>query len=248
MRQPFSAAAKHSFINRISPAARLASCLMFAVVTAITQSTVVATAALVMALCITPLCNPPMGDLIKRWVAINLFVLFMWFLTPWAVPGEPIYAGSIITKEGLWLCLLITLKANALFFAFTVLISSMTFTQMAKAMEALRLPARLCLLVLFTARGIRIFFNEYERIRNAETLRGFVKKCDMRTYRTVSAVVALIFFRAVRRGEILQEAMILRGFDGTIRTLNITHWSSLDTAFTAFFALLSILLLAIQLL
>ncbi len=242
MKQPFSTSAKNALIGRFDPTARLVACLIFAVVVAVLNSAAAASLALIIALALIPLSNPPLEELAKRWLAINFFIFFIWLLTPWATPGEPIYSGSFITKEGVDLCVLITLKANALFFAFIVLISSQTFSQLAHALKAIKIPEKLCILILFTARGIDIFFGEYERLKTAALLRGFVKKNNLRTYKTIAAIVSMLFVRAAHKGQVMQDAMMLRGFDGTIRTLSITHWKIADSALILSFAVICIIL------
>ncbi len=234
-------------INRFEPPARLLAAVIFAAVTAVLRSVPAACCALAVALAVLPFCRIPAGVLLRRWCAVNFFVLFIWLLTPWATPGEPVYPGSVFTREGLVLCVLVTLKANALFFVFIGLISTMTFSELSRGLEYLRVPSKLCVLILFTARGLRLFTDEFTRLKQAAVIRGFEMKTDLRTYKTVAAIIALLFIRAVRRSQVLQDAMALRGFDGRIRTLGFVHWKARDTVLVFSSALVSLFLIAVSL-
>ena len=84
---------------------------------------------------------------------INIFVLFIWFFTPWTTPGESMWEGSWFTKEGVVLSLLVTLKVNALFCIFYTLVSSMSFSQLAAGLNQLGFPDKLVAMILFCARN-----------------------------------------------------------------------------------------------
>ena len=170
---------------------------------------------------------------------INIFVLFIWFFTPWTTPGESMWEGSWFTKEGVVLSLLVTLKVNALFCIFYTLVSSMSFSQLAAGLNQLGFPDKLVAMILFCARGITIFEKEYTNLTEAAKLRGFYMKTDLRTYRTVGAMVALLFSKAFRKGRILEQSMIMRGFNGKIRTLTKYQWTGKDIALLGAFSIVS---------
>ena len=99
--------------------------------------------------------------LIKRWLQINLFILFIWLLTPWTTPGTSIGSGGIFSYEGVYLSSLVTIKANALFFVFYALVSSLSFSRLAAGLKSLKFSESLIVILLFCARGIDIFESEY---------------------------------------------------------------------------------------
>lgn len=133
-----------------------------------------------------------------------------------------------------------TIKANALFFVFYALVSSLSFSRLAAGLKSLKFSESLIVILLFCARGIDIFESEYRRMKEAAKLRGFEMKANKRTYQTVAAVIALLFVRAVRRSRVLDDAMKLRGFDGRIRTLNHEVWRHKDTFLLMFFCCASV--------
>lgn len=228
-------------LGTFSPLAKLLAALCFACVVAVLKSIEASLAALVFSIFFVLWCQPNWSFFLKRLAAINFFVAFLWLMTPWATLGTPISAHfPWISKEGVELCFLVTLKANALFGVFIVLVSSLSFTQMASALQQLKLSNNLVALLLFTSRGISIFENEFSRLKDAAYLRGFEPKFNLQTYKTISAWVALLFVRASRKSQTLEEAMLLRGFDGKIRTMEVKKWSFRDTILLSFFVLLTL--------
>lgn len=230
-----------SKLEKFSPTAKVLAALCFACVVAVLKSIEASLFSLVFSCFFVLWSRPERSFFLKRLGAINLFIVFLWLFTPWATKGTPL-SGQFdwISKEGIELCFLVTLKANALFGVFIVLVSSLSFTQLATALQQLRLPNNVVALLLFTARGISIFENEFARLKDAAYLRGFNPKLNVRTYQTIAAWIALLFVRAFRKSRILEEAMVLRGFDGKIRTITDNKWSNNDTILIIVFVLITI--------
>ena len=223
-----------------SAASRIASALVFGVVVSVLPNITAALCALFFSFLVVLLFKVDVKQLLKRWLQINLFIVFIWLVTPWTTPGTPIGPGGFFSFEGLYLSALVTIKANALFFVFFSLVSSLSFSRLAAGLKALRFSESLIVILLFCARGIDIFESEYRRMKEAAKLRGFEMKANKRTYQTVAAVIALLFVRAVRRSRVLDDAMKLRGFNGQIRTLNHEVWKRKDTLLFMFFCCASV--------
>lgn len=226
-------------ISSFAPASKILSALVFAAVAAILPTIPSACLAFLCGLIVLCIFPPSWNSFLKRAAVINIFVLFIWFFTPWTTPGESMWEGSWFTKEGVVLSLLVTLKVNALFCIFFTLVSSMSFSQLAAGLNQLGFPDKLVAMILFCARGITIFEKEYANLTEAAKLRGFYMKTDLRTYRTVGAMVALLFSKAFRKGRILEQSMILRGFNGKIRTLTKYQWTGKDIALLGAFSIVS---------
>lgn len=230
-------------LDRFSPAAKLAAAFCFASVVAVLQSSDVALIALLFSSILVLWSRPNLSFFFKRLVAINTFIVFLWLMTPWATKGTPISPQFFwITKDGVQLCFLITIKANALFGIFIVLVSSLSFTQLATALQQLRLPNNVIALLLFTSRGVSIFENEFLRLKDAAYLRGFNPRFNLRTYKAVAAWIALLFVRAFRKSQILEQAMMLRGFDGEIRTITSVKWTVFDTGLITVFLFVTVVI------
>ncbi|MDO5537865.1 MAG: CbiQ family ECF transporter T component, partial [Desulfovibrionaceae bacterium] len=75
-------------------------------------------------------CARPAGC-VKRLVAVNGFILFLWLTVPFSVAGSPVLTlGPLAaTSEGLHLALLVTLKSNAMVLIFMALAASLPMPQ-----------------------------------------------------------------------------------------------------------------------
>lgn len=225
-----------------SPASKLLSALAFAAVVSVLPTIISASGALLCGFAVVLLFHPSWKPFLKRGFLINIFVLFIWLFTPATTPGQSLWTDSWITKEGLELSLLVTLKVNALFCIFYTLVSSLSFSQLAAGLNQIGFPDKLVAMILFCARGITIFEKEYANLTEAAKLRGFHVRSGVRTYRTIAAMVALLFSKAFRKGRVLEQSMILRGFNGKIRTLTKYQWTSKDTVLLAVFSIISLCL------
>jgi cobalt/nickel transport system permease protein len=245
MEQSFSLSARRSLIGHVTPACRLAGCLLIACLLAVVQSENVAFAALLLSFCAVWASSPPVKHLVKRWISVNLFILCLWLVTPFTTPGETVWQFGFlsVSREGLQLALLVTLKANALFFLFVLCVSSLSFAELARGLERLHFPRKLTMLLLFTARGIDTFFDQFRRMQEAACLRGFSPKANRATWRVYASFIALLFIRAYSQSQKAQEAMQLRGFDGNLRTLSGAGAGVWDAAFMIFAAVLAFLIL-----
>lgn len=226
--------------NSFSPSSKILSALVFALVTSVLPSLFSALISLCCGVLVVLIFRPSWKAFLKRAAVINLFVLFIWLFTPLTTPGAPLWPGSWFTKQGLELSFLVTLKVNALFCVFYTLVSSLSFSGLAAGLNQIGFPDQLSAMILFCARGINIFEKEFSNLIEAAKLRGFYMKSDLRTYRTIGAMIALLFAKAFRKGRILEQSMILRGFDGKIRTLNKYSWTARDSFLLAVFAFISI--------
>lgn len=223
-----------------SAASRIASALVFGVVVSVLPNITAALCALFFSFLIIFLFPTDAKHLIKRWLQINLFILF--YLAGHSLDDarNSHRTGEIFSYEGVYLSALVTVKANALFFVFYALVSLLSFSRLAAGLKSLKFSESLIVILLFCARGIDIFESEYRRMKEAAKLRGFEMKANKRTYQTVAAVIALLFVRAVRRSRVLDDAMKLRGFDGHIRTLNHEVWRYKDTFLLMLFCCASV--------
>lgn len=231
MNNEIAKACEHQFIALFSPSSRLLSTFLFAVVTSTVTRMEGAFVALAFSLVILALAKIPLRIFLKRFFWINVFVLFLWLLTPWMVPGSTlVHLGPLkISKEGIDLCTLITVKVNALFFVFISMVSTLSFSQLAQGLLRLRLPDKIVTLILFTSRGIDVLGEQYTTLKESAALRGFVPKTDLHTYKTYASFIAILFLRASLKSEVLTESMQLRGFNGKIHTLKVSEWHGRDT-------------------
>lgn len=158
---------------------------------------------------------------LRRLAAVNGFLILIWCFTPWSTPGVTVASAGVfdITKEGLLLSLLVTMKCNAVFLLFDAFVPGMRLTEVASGLRAARLPMKLVTLLLFMTRETELLSRSYRSLSESVQLRGFRASMNKHSYQTLAAFISTLFIRAYARSRVLNEALILRGFSGTGQSL-----------------------------
>lgn len=229
--EPFARGA--SPLHGLDPRFRLALAVLLSVCLAVFTQPAPAALGLVLALLLLAFSRPPLGMLLKRLAVINVFILFLWMTVPWTMPGEPLLRlGPVVfSRPGVALAGLVTLKANAIAAVFLALVATMDSATIGYALDRLGLPSKLVFLFLFTYRYLHVIADEWQRLRTAARLRGFVPRTDMRTYRTTGHLLGMVLVNSYDRSERVYRAMLLRGFAGRFRSVVRFHARRRDFVF-----------------
>ncbi|MHC1789120.1 cobalt ECF transporter T component CbiQ [Solidesulfovibrio sp.] len=210
-----------SAIHRLDARCRVAACLLLSLTAALARSDQAPLVILAAGLLLTVLSGASLGLVLRRTAAVNVFIVFLWLFLPVSTPGEALWQGLglTVTREGVGLAFLVTLKANAVFFCVLSLLATIPAPALGRAMTALGVPAKFSFLFVFTYRYLHVIAEEYERLVTAARLRGFVPATDGRTYRTYAALLAMVLVRSYDRSQRVYQAMLLRGFTGVFPCL-----------------------------
>ena len=217
--QPF---VRDSFIQQIDPRIRILLAVLLAVALALLRQMTACCLGLGLGCVLLGLAQAPLEPLWRRLVAVNMFILFLWLVTPWTTPGSVVWQWHSIqvSREGLYLSLLVTLKSNAIACIFLALVASLPTATLGHALERLGCPDKLVFLFLFTGRYIHLLTGEWLDLMTAARLRGFQPRTNLHTYRTVSSLLGLLLVRSHDRAQRTHEAMRLRGFSGCFHSLD----------------------------
>lgn len=234
--QPFVRA---SPIQQIDPRVRLALAGATAVCLALLHSVTAACLGLLVGALLLAAARPPLVPLLRRFAAVNLFVLFLWCVTPLTMPGETLAHWGVfsISVEGVRLSLLVSIKSNAILCVFLALVASMDSPTAGYALERLRCPPKLVFLFLFTGRYVHVIAHEWQTLGVAARLRGFRPRSNLHTYRTLASLLGLLLVRSYERSLRVREAMLLRGFQGRFRSVTEFHARPVDALFAVCLAL-----------
>ncbi|WP_420408163.1 cobalt ECF transporter T component CbiQ [Hoeflea sp.] len=237
------------FIGGIDPRLRIVAAVAFAMVVVGCNWLPVLVLALCVSIVLMLAMRLPVLRTLKRMAAMDTFIIFMLILLPFTMPGEPIFSlwGLVASWEGLWRAIEIALKANAIILMLMVLVGTMEPVTLGHSLHALRVPAPLVHLLLFTVRYIEVLHEEYSRLRQAMKARGFRPSNSMHTYRTFGYLVGMMLVRALERSERILEAMKCRGFTGTIPLLARFEFSSRDATFAATMGGVMVMLVVLEL-
>jgi cobalt/nickel transport system permease protein len=246
IQEPFSEGA--SLAHRLDPRGKILVAALFAVLIAVAKTYSVALAGLALALLCLALARLPLKQVVFRLLLVNSFIFFLWLVLPLTYPGEVVWRlGPLAaTRQGLAYTGLITLKSNAIIIALIALIATVPVVTLGQALHSLRLPDKLCHLLLFTYRYIHVFEQEYRRLVQAMKIRGFQPRTNLHTYRSFAYLAAMLLVKSFDRAERVFAAMRCRGFQGTFYSLKTFSWQRRDGIFLGAAALALVALLYLE--
>jgi len=140
-----------------------------------------------------------------RWVAF--FVVFIFVIL------------SLTTPQGVEKGALIAIRAGSAIILTLAMIGTTRFDQLLKAMEKLRIPNKLIQAFMFSYRYIFVLTQEIERMLISLKSRGFRKRTDLLTMKTIGNSIGMLFVRSYERSKRVYEAMISRGYSGIVNSM-----------------------------
>lgn len=119
-----------------------------------------------MAALLLALSRPPMRPVLRRLAVVNVFIAFLWLTVPLTSGGDVIAAwGPLeVSRAGVLLTLLVTIKSNAIVMTFLALVATMDSPTIGYALERLRFPSKLVFLFLFTYRYLHVIADEWHKL------------------------------------------------------------------------------------
>lgn len=228
LEEPF--AVGDSFLHQADPRFKLASAAVLSVVVAVGQSWTAPLAGLGLGACLALMARLQPIRLARRLLAVNGFVLFLCLVVPVTTPGEAAWSFGPLhaTREGLRLAGLVAVKSNAVMLIIMALAATSTTAAVGKALDGLGLPKSMTWTLLLCYRYAHVILAEQRRLARAARLRGFQPKTNLHTYKTYANMVGMTLVRSYERSQRVSQAMILRGFDGSFRSLEQTSASKRD--------------------
>lgn len=224
-----------SLMHRADVRCKIISAFFFSLAVALCHTLFAPLFALLVAGVLLFLAQLPYMKVVRRLLMVNVFTLLFWLTLPFTVPG-PLFmelGPLVISRPGVALATLITLKTNAIVLVVLALIATSGVASIGHGLAALKLPSRFCMLLLFTYRYIFVLHQEYQRLRRAALLRGFRPAMIMHTYRTYGNLVGMTLVKSWQRGVRVQQAMLLRGFQGRFYVLEGRRLAASDLALVA---------------
>jgi len=166
----------------------------------------------------------PLSFVFLRSLVIIPFVLLTAIFIPFFKGGE--VAGSYnfltlnltISNKGLLILQNILIKSWLSVLSLTILTSTTKFSSLLKALEILKIPRVLILIASFFYRYMFLLVDQIMKIKNARDSRSF-KKSPLYQLKIIGYMIGELFIRTYDRAERIYLAMLSRGFNGTIYTL-----------------------------
>jgi cobalt/nickel transport system permease protein len=224
-----------AYLSSVDPRAKVLSAVVFSVLAALVQSLPAVCAALGVSIMAWFLSGVSLNATIKRLLPLNAVFLFLAICLPFTTPGQPmaVLGAFGLSREGLWLAAAIALKGNAIVLVMIDLLGAMEPATLGHALNHLRVPQKLALLLLFTIRYLDVLHQEYARLRAAMRVRAFRPGMNRHTYRAFGYLVGMLLVRSLDRSERILAAMKCRGFAGRFYLLDHFVFTKSDLPFCA---------------
>jgi cobalt/nickel transport system permease protein len=154
----------------------------------------------------------PPRELARRWLGLFVLVAFLVVMIAPAHPerarhGLPAVAASILIKNGLALMTMIVLAGTT------------PFPRLLTGLRELGVPTILVATLQFMERYRHVLVEEVDRMATARRARTFGRR-GVLSWSLLGGLIGMLFLRTFERAERVHDAMIARGWDGTIRSLD----------------------------
>ena len=183
---------------------------------------------------------------LKRSLVILPFVLMIAVFIPFFKQGE--VAGSYniglwqisVSYSGLLVLANVLSKAWLGILSLILLSSTTKLADLLKGLRQLRVPHVIVLILSFMYRYIFVLMDEMMRMKQARDSRNFGGS-RLHQLRTIGNMIGTLFIRSYERGERVYGAMLARGFDGEVRTLQTLKFGRNDIYFSISFGMVLVI-------
>lgn len=128
-------------------------------------------------------------------------------------------AGLELHREGLLAGTSIVVKGTLGVLAAVILSTTTTAREILRGLERLKLPTVMVQIASFMLRYVNVISDEMERMNIARESRGFVAS-SIKHWKVLATSASALFIRSYERGERVHLAMLSRGFDGNLPSLD----------------------------
>ncbi|KJS29116.1 MAG: hypothetical protein VR64_21430 [Desulfatitalea sp. BRH_c12] len=211
-----------SAVHRTDPALRVVAATAYSFTVALMDSLTGVLAALIFSILLVIVARLPAGPLFRRLTAAGGLLLLLWLVLPWSYPGDALlrFGPLTLSRQGVWIALIITCKTLTILMGFVVLVASMHLSTLGHTLHRIGVPSKLVQLLLLAYRYIFVIEHEYQRLSRAAKIRNFRPTTNLHTYQTYAYMVGMLFVRATERARRVHQAMRCRGFNGRFHSLD----------------------------
>ncbi len=223
--------AKASSFHTFDPRAKIIAIIIFVVFVALLREIYTLVLGFIFVISALGISKIPVRHLIKRYILALPFIIFA--------------SLAIYFSNTQWASISMFFRISTCVLALILLSSTTPFFDLLKGLQNLKVPNIIIILLMFTYRYFFVYVEELHRMRQARKARGFKggrHLLDRRGMKIISFTAGMLLIRAYQRGVRIYDALLVRGFDGTIKTLRPLKFKTLDLAFCGVFISISLLL------
>jgi cobalt/nickel transport system permease protein len=154
----------------------------------------------------------PTRALARRWLG---FVFLVGFLTVMVAPAHPLraqYGVGIVAAS-------ILIKSSLALLYIMVLAGVTPFPKLLTALRRLGVPLLLVATLQFMDRYRHVLLEELERMATARRARTFERRGAL-SWVLLTGLIGMLFLRTIERAERVHGAMVARGWQGTLHSLD----------------------------
>lgn len=211
-----------SVVHRLPAAAKLIGLVVFVVSVALTPRRAIPAFAMDAAVLVAVIVTARLGlrVVLGRLAVIAPFVVVAAVIPFVSEGGSRVdVAGLSLSVDGLWAAWNIVAKATLGAGAGIVVSATTPLPALVSGLGRLRLPPVLVMIVMFMFRYLDVVIEQLQRMRNAMIARGHDPRWLWQV-RPIASSAGALFVRSYERGERVHQAMLARGYTGTMPVLD----------------------------
>lgn len=173
----------------------------------------------------------PARFIMKKVLLVSPFAIFIGIFNP-ILDTSVAYDLFGLKVSGGWISFFsIIIKFILAITSALLLIATTSFPGVCHGLQRIRVPEIFITQLLFLYRYIFVLVEEAMKIVRARDMRSFGKKgYDLKVF---ISLISVLFVRTIERAERIYQAMLSRGFDGSIHPFRRYQFSISDAVFTA---------------
>lgn len=210
-----------SVVHRLDPAAKVVGLVLFVMAVALTPRHAVTAFAIdaVVVAGVVLIAGIPVRVVASRLLVIVPFLMFA-VLVPFIAGGAQIEVlGVSLSRDGLWAAWNVIAKSVLGAMASIAFAATTPVPDVIRGLTRLRVPHVLVGIVAFMFRYLDLLVDQMRRMRHAMVARGHDPRWLWQV-RPIAASAGTLFVRSYERGERVHQAMLARGYAGTMPDLD----------------------------
>lgn len=181
----------------------------------------------------------PFESIFRKSLLVLPLVVFIGIFNPWMHRQPAFHVGSVAVSEGWLEFASIVIRGLLSVQAVLVMICSTDFYKLCHALTRMGIPAVFASQLMFVYRYLFVLIDEAVSMDRARRARSYGRRHY--SFRMYGIFVGQLLLRTVERSRRIYNAMLSRGFDGSIpATGGHTPWTRRDTLFTLIWGILFI--------
>jgi cobalt/nickel transport system permease protein len=220
-----------SVIHRLDPRAKILAVLIYTVaMISLPRYDAPAPAWLIFPAVLLLWGGIPLRFVLRKIVLVSPFILTL-VVFSYFYDRTPVRWGEYVVPGGRLTALAITLRFVFCAAALIALVSTTRFPHLLKGFEKLGMPALLVNQLRFLYRYLYLLIDQVMHIRLARRARDAGRGSIRGRWKSNAGLIGVLFTRTYDQAERTYQAMLVRGYDGTIHLAEPLRWRAGDTLF-----------------